>query len=100
MGSTASEDFSVLVLASDLGVDGRPFLTQSERQTDVEPWHDCSAYLDEDFSDLEALQFFRLESGSDRAGNRIFRIVGKYFPGTFHLYPDILILSVPSAFDD
>ncbi|KAL3625579.1 hypothetical protein CASFOL_031033 [Castilleja foliolosa] len=31
-------------------------------------------------SDLEALQFLRLERGSHKSGNRIFRIVGKYFP--------------------
>ncbi|GFY96154.1 SEC14 cytosolic factor family protein [Actinidia rufa] len=76
MGSSTSEDFSVLVLASDLGVDARPFLSQSDAAPE-ENWHDCP---DEDFSDLEALQFFRLETGSDKSGNRIFRIVGKYFP--------------------
>ena len=79
MGSSTSEDFSVLVLASDLGVDARPFLTQSDASPE-ENWHDCP---DEDFSDLEALQFFRLETGSDKSGSRIFRIVGKYFPGKF-----------------
>nr|POE51008.1 ganglioside-induced differentiation-associated protein 2 [Quercus suber] len=36
-------------------------------------------FLDEDFSDLNLLQFFRLQ-GSDKHGNRIFRVVGKYFP--------------------
>lgn len=77
---SASEDFSVLVLASDLGIDGRPFLSQSDRENQEEQWHDCQSYEQEDFSDLEALQFFRLESGSDNSGNRIFRIVGKYFP--------------------
>lgn len=86
-GSSASEDFSVLVLASDLGVDARPFLSPSDRQpeslpTSDENWHDCPSDLpsDEDFSDLEILQFFRLENGSDKSGNRIFRIVGKYCP--------------------
>lgn len=84
MGSSSGpEDFSVLVLASDLGVDARPFLTQSDRDNEEERWHDCPSYLDEDFSDLEALQFFRLERGFDKAGNRIFRIVGKYFPGMY-----------------
>ncbi|XP_027068523.2 uncharacterized protein [Coffea arabica] len=77
---SASEDFSVLVLASDLGIDGRPFLSQADRENREEQWHDCQSYEQEDFSDLEALQFFRLESGSDKSGNRIFRIVGKYFP--------------------
>ncbi|KAJ4970211.1 hypothetical protein NE237_003310 [Protea cynaroides] len=78
MGSS-SEDFSVVVLASDLGVDARPFLL-ADGDGDGENWHDCSAYLsDEDFSDLEALQAFRIE-GTDTSGNRIFRIVGKYFP--------------------
>ncbi|XP_021746974.1 ganglioside-induced differentiation-associated protein 2-like [Chenopodium quinoa] len=78
--STASEedDFSVFVLASDLGVDARPFLDSSENPS--ETWHDCPSYFaDEDFSDLEARDFFRLQ-GSDKSGNRIFRIVGKYFP--------------------
>jgi len=79
MGSSSSEDFSVVVLASDLGIDARPFLNSSNGGAtgeSEENWQDC----DEDFSDLEALQFFRLEHGSDRSGNRIFRIVGKYFP--------------------
>ncbi|KAK3218010.1 hypothetical protein Dsin_011980 [Dipteronia sinensis] len=76
MGSSSSDDFSVVVLASDLGIDARPFLTHKEEPE--EDWHDCVA-SDEDFSDLESLQFFRLE-GSDKSGNRIFRIVGKYFP--------------------
>lgn len=83
MGSSGTEEFSVLVLASDLGVDARPFLSQSQRETE-DNFHDCSSILaaadGEDFSDLDALQFFRLELGSDRSGNRIFRIVGKYFP--------------------
>ena len=34
----------------------------------------------EDFSDLDLLQFFRLQ-GSDKHGNHIFCVVGKYFPG-------------------
>lgn len=89
MASSSSDDFSVVVLASDLGVDARPFLNPSNlRQQEAaedDNWHDCPSYLpssdDHDFSDLEALQFFRLERGSDNSGNRIFRIVGKYFPG-------------------
>ncbi|KAJ6812113.1 ganglioside-induced differentiation-associated protein 2-like [Iris pallida] len=74
------EDFSVLVLASDLGIDGRSLLSQSERRAreEEEEWHEC---VEEDFSDLEALQAFRLQ-GSDRSGSRILRIVGKYFPAT------------------
>ncbi|KAL3534539.1 hypothetical protein ACH5RR_003000 [Cinchona calisaya] len=77
----ASEDFSVLVLASDLGIDGRSFLSQSDRENQEENWHDCqSEDGDDDFSDLEALQFFRLQPGSDKSGNRILCIVGKYFP--------------------
>ncbi|KAK6127276.1 hypothetical protein DH2020_039002 [Rehmannia glutinosa] len=84
MGSSSSEDFSVVVLASDLGIDARPFL--SHPPPEDENWHDCPSYLPSaddqtlDFSDLDALQFFRLERGSDKSGNRIFRIVGKYFP--------------------
>ncbi|GAB4851712.1 hypothetical protein Ancab_031116 [Ancistrocladus abbreviatus] len=86
-GSTASDDFSVVVLASDLGIDARPFSSppadgETEQLPDDPDWHDCSSsfsFSDEDFSDLEALQFFRLQ-GSDKKGNRIFRIVGKYFP--------------------
>ncbi|XAR68442.1 hypothetical protein NMG60_11003552 [Bertholletia excelsa] len=83
MGSSTSEDFSVVVLASDLGVDARPFLSpSSDPPHEEENWQDCPSYLasDEDLSDLDTLQFFRLESGSDKAGNRIFRIVGKYLP--------------------
>ncbi|BFG37928.1 hypothetical protein CerSpe_242020 [Prunus speciosa] len=81
MGSS-SEDFSVVVLASDLGIDARPFLTNEEREVEEqENWYDCPQNLiaDEDFSDLELLQFFRVQ-GHDKSGNRIFRIVGKYFP--------------------
>ncbi|WOL15914.1 hypothetical protein Cni_G24695 [Canna indica] len=86
MAGSSDEEFSVLVLASDLGIDARSLLSPAERQvrmTDDEGvvWHDCPSHLaaDEDFSDLEALQAFRLE-GSDKAGNRILRIVGKCFP--------------------
>ncbi|KAF8396226.1 hypothetical protein HHK36_017840 [Tetracentron sinense] len=87
MGSS-SEDFSVVVLASDLGIDARPFLSVSDREVEVEveveveeeKWLDCPSHLpDEDFSDLDSLQAFRLQ-GSDKSGNRIFRIVGKFFP--------------------
>ena len=76
-----AEDFSVVVLASDLGVDARPFLTRTDEVDEQENWHDCPQYLgDEDFSDLDLLHFFTLQ-GSDKSGNRIFRVVGKYFPG-------------------
>ena len=91
MGSSSNDDFSVFVLASDLGVDATPFLStqeQTERQEpeEAENWHECSQYLvsDEDFSDLDLLQFFRLE-GSDKSGSRICRVVGKYFPGDHFL---------------
>ncbi|XP_047177130.1 ganglioside-induced differentiation-associated protein 2 [Vigna umbellata] len=78
----SSEDFSVVVLASDLGVDARPFL-EHQQQQEEENWHDCSQYLfpDEDFSDLDQLQFLLLQ-GTDKNSNRILRIVGKYFPAT------------------
>lgn len=81
----SSEDFSVVVLASDLAVDARPFLAHQQQQheeEEAERWHECSQHLspDEDFSDLELLQFVRLQ-GSDKNGNRILRVVGKYFPG-------------------
>ncbi|XP_072977740.1 uncharacterized protein [Typha angustifolia] len=89
MARDSGEDFSVLVLASDLGVDARSLLSPEERRRvsegdeggGGEVWHDCPSLLagDEDFSDLEALQAFRVE-GSDKSGNRILRIVGKYFP--------------------
>ncbi|CAN1173395.1 Ganglioside-induced differentiation-associated protein 2 [Linum perenne] len=84
MGSSSTEDYSVFVLASDLGVDATPFLTNRDDDgggDDIENWQDCSQYLvaDEDFSDLDLLQFFCIQ-GSDRSGNRIFRIVGKHFP--------------------
>lgn len=91
MGSSR-EDFSVVVLASDLGIDARPFLTNQEREVEEqENWYDCPQNLiaDEDFSDLELLQFFRVQ-GHDKSGNRIFRIVGKYFPGK-QTDPTILI---------
>ncbi|KAK6127296.1 hypothetical protein DH2020_038959 [Rehmannia glutinosa] len=61
MGSSSSEDFSVVVLASDLGIDARPFL--SHPPPEDENWHDCPSYLPSaddqtlDFSDLDALQF-------------------------------------------
>lgn len=90
MSSSPPEDFSVLVLASDLGVDARPFLSYQDKGGDEQDdWHDCSQFFspsDEDFSDLELLQFFRLQ-GSDKSGYPIFRVVGKYFPGkqTFRL---------------
>ena len=82
MRSSSNDDFSVLVLASDLGIDARPFLANQDREIEEQDnWHDCSQdFSDEDFSDLDFLQFFRLH-GSDKSGNRIFRIVGKYFPG-------------------
>lgn len=70
------QDFSVVV-------DARPLLPSSDiPNDDDENWHDCPTDLPlvEDISALDALQFFRLERGSDRSGNRIFRIVGKYFP--------------------
>lgn len=74
-------EVSVVVLASDLGIDARPFLSSDPQDTEEENWHDCPSYLssDEDFSDLDALQFFRFE-GYDTLGSRILRIVGKYFP--------------------
>ncbi|KAI3750337.1 hypothetical protein L2E82_20971 [Cichorium intybus] len=76
------DEFKVVVVPSDRhGIDPRP-LTSSEA-TAEENWHDCPsdlAYNDDEFPALDALQFFRLESSSDKSGNRIFRIVGKYFP--------------------
>ncbi|XP_011078925.1 ganglioside-induced differentiation-associated protein 2 [Sesamum indicum] len=86
MASSSSDDFSVMVLASDLGIDARPFLSHSPQPPEEDNWHDCPSYLPSaddqnlDFSDLDALQFLRLERGSDKAGNRILRVVGKYFP--------------------
>lgn len=82
--STEDDDFSVFVIASDLGIDGRPFLNPSDREKNLddpsETWHDCPSYFaDEDFSDLETRDFFRLQ-GYDRNGNRIVRIIGKFFP--------------------
>lgn len=77
-----SDEFSVLVVASDLGIDGRSLLSPSDRLAAAddggdEEWHDCQ---DDDFTDLETLQILRLQ-GSDKRGHRILRIVGKYFPG-------------------
>lgn len=86
MGSSSPEDFSVVVLASDLGIDARPFLSHPPA-SEEDNWHDCPSSLPSaddqnlDFSDLDALNFFRLECGFDNSGNRIFRIVGKYLPG-------------------
>ncbi|XP_058078331.1 uncharacterized protein LOC131226712 [Magnolia sinica] len=89
MGTRSSDDFSVLVLASDLNVDARSLLSApdgreaSPQQQQEEVWHDCPPALfggdADDFSDLDSLQAFRIE-GSDKSGNRIFRIVGKFFP--------------------
>jgi len=60
MATSSSDDFSVLVSASDLGIDATPFLANKERgqNKDIpepENWHDCSQYFvrDEDFSDLD-----------------------------------------------
>ncbi|PKI32602.1 hypothetical protein CRG98_046999 [Punica granatum] len=76
MGNPASDGFSVMVVSSGRG--------EEERQRrQEEEWHDCSEFLSpapgDDFSDLELLQFLRLQ-GSDKSGSRILRIVGKYFP--------------------
>ncbi|XP_020585577.1 ganglioside-induced differentiation-associated protein 2-like [Phalaenopsis equestris] len=75
-------DFSVLVLASDLGVVARSRVArvaeEAAAEAEAEQWHECS---EEDFSDLVALQILRFE-GLDKSGNRILRIVGKYFPAT------------------
>lgn len=89
MGGSSSDDFSVVVLASDLGVDARSLLSSAasegvsqQQQQQDEVWHDCPSSLaldGQDFSDLEFLQAFRFE-GYDKSGNRIFRIVGKFFP--------------------
>lgn len=104
MAENAGEEFSVVVLASDLGVDARSFLSPAERQAAEDDdenvvWHDCHAHLiaDEDFSDLEVLQAFRLE-GADKAGNRILRIVGKYFPGLFDSKPYFSTVAISSFF--
>ena len=77
------DDFSVVVLASDLAVDARPFLSHKDHEEEEDSWHDCSQYLspDEDFSDLDQLQFLRRQ-GSDKNGHPILRIVGKYYPAT------------------
>lgn len=93
MGGNTSEDFSVVVLASDFAVDARPFLFHdAEQQQEEENWHDCSQYLspDEDFSDLEQLQFITLQ-GSDKGGARILRIVGKHYPGKSLTSLDIFV---------
>lgn len=85
------EDTSVVVLASDLGIDARPFLVSEEQirtnYQEEENWHDCPSTLtytddNQDFFDLDELQIFSLQ-GFDKSGNRIVRIVGKYFPGQF-----------------
>ncbi|KAG8053959.1 hypothetical protein GUJ93_ZPchr0001g29307 [Zizania palustris] len=74
-------EFSVVVLGSDFAVDaGAALLNPADR----EEWHDClpdlSAPSDgDDFSDLEDLQVVRVQ-GTDRAGRRIVRVVGRFFP--------------------
>lgn len=74
------EDFNVVVVPSDrYGVDPRPLTTTTE-----DTWHDCPsdpAYNDEEFPALDALKFFRIEPASDNSGNRIIRVIGRYFPG-------------------
>lgn len=78
-------EFSVLVLGSDLTVDARSFLEPLIPE-EQEVWHDCLE--EEDFSDIEQLQTVRLE-GTDKHGNRIIRIVGKFFPGIELLMDDV-----------
>ncbi|RXH76804.1 hypothetical protein DVH24_019692 [Malus domestica] len=86
MGSSAAgEDFSVVVLVSDLGIDARLFLNHQDREIEEqENWYNCPQNLisDEDFSDLELLQFFRVQ-GHDKLGNRIFRIDGTEWDEAF-----------------
>lgn len=77
-------EFSVLVLGSDLTVDARSFLEPLIPE-EHEVWHECLE--EEDFSDIEQLQTVRIE-GTDRHGNRIIRIVGKFFPGIELLMDD------------
>uniref|UniRef100_A0A0D6R7S5 CRAL-TRIO domain-containing protein n=1 Tax=Araucaria cunninghamii TaxID=56994 RepID=A0A0D6R7S5_ARACU len=84
------EDFSLYVVASDITVDAHAFgignsLQEDEKEEDEE-WHECDSALspllaedNDDFSDLEQLRVLELQ-GKDKAGRRILRIVGKYFP--------------------
>ncbi|KAL9239997.1 hypothetical protein vseg_014264 [Gypsophila vaccaria] len=91
MSKTKEDEFSVLVLASDLGVDATPFLNPNHNHNhnqssggvgEVDNWEDCPSYFaEDDFSDLDARDFVRLQ-GTDKSGFPVLRIVGKFFPAT------------------
>ncbi|KAF3786830.1 Ganglioside-induced differentiation-associated-protein 2 [Nymphaea thermarum] len=79
-GGGEDDEFSVMVLASDLTVDARSFLERVNETHQEDEWFDCrTSLLDEGFSDLEQLQALRVE-GLDKQGRPLLRIVGKYFP--------------------
>ncbi|KAM1079702.1 hypothetical protein ACFX13_014726 [Malus domestica] len=84
MGSSAAgEDFSVVVLVSDLGIDARLFLNHQDREIEEqENWYNCPQNLisDEDFSDLELLQFFPPVVSADRLKRCIFHNLRSELP--------------------
>ncbi|KAH9298674.1 hypothetical protein KI387_030356, partial [Taxus chinensis] len=80
------DDFSLYVVASDITVDAHAFGignggNEEIQEEENEEWHDCDPLLPghDDFSDLEQLQVLELQ-GKDKAGRRILKIVGKFFP--------------------
>ena len=93
----ANGDQSLIVLASDLVVEPRPFgLTSTHSSVHEVPdsdFQDCVGGHggDDDFSDLDQLEVLRRE-GFDVKGRQIVRIVGKFLPGTKHPSPISLAL--------
>ncbi|KAL5222809.1 hypothetical protein ABZP36_027522 [Zizania latifolia] len=82
-GAGGTGEFSVVVLGSDFAVDAGAALLNP---ADWEDWHDCLPDLSsradgDDFSDLEDLQVVRVQ-GTDSAGRRIVRVVGRFFPAS------------------
>ncbi|CAM6111184.1 unnamed protein product [Calypogeia fissa] len=75
-----ADDSGLLVLGSDLVVDASMFLTSSTASTSGSQSATEKSSM-EDYSDLDELQFLRLE-GVDRQQRRIVRIVGKFLPAT------------------
>lgn len=89
--NNTEDDFSLYVVASDLTVEAHAYgigkHNNDIQEEENEEWHECDSALspllvmddDDDFSDLDQLQILELQ-GKDKAGRRILRIVGKFFP--------------------
>jgi hypothetical protein len=92
----APGDSGLLVLSSDLVVETSMFTGKPESSgtSTSESQGNTTQDLHEDYSDLDELQFLRLE-GVDRQLRRIVRIVGKFFPGRLVSY---ILISRASPF--